>query len=106
MLDPVHQGNELKRVLTLFDLFTMGVGCIIGAGVFVITGEVAHEEAGPGVIAAYLIAAFGALVTALCYAEFAADVPVSGAAYNYVDLVFGQFMSWSGIQVASESNLF
>lgn len=94
MIATSHGRTELKRVLGVFDLVTMGVGCIVGAGVFVLTGEVAHEHSGPAILVSYGLAAMAALFSALCYAEFAADIPVSGAAYNYVDLVFGEFLSW------------
>jgi len=94
MIATSHGRTELKRVLGIFDLVTMGVGCIVGAGVFVLTGEVAHEHSGPAILVSYALAALAALFSALCYAEFAADVPVSGAAYNYVDMVFGEFLSW------------
>ena len=94
MLAAYHQRSELKRVLGVLDLTLMGVGCIVGAGVFVLTGEVAHEHSGPAIIVSYALAAAAALFSALCYAEFAADVPISGSAYNYIDLVFGEFISW------------
>ena len=72
----------------------MGLGCLIGSGIFVLTGEIAHETTGPSVILSYGVAGFAAMFSALCYAEFAADVPISGSAYNYVELVFGEFLGW------------
>jgi len=86
--------NGLKRVLSLFDLVCMGVGCIIGAGVFVLTGEAAHEIAGPSIIVSYMIAGIAAFFAGICYAEFASEIPVSGSAYIYVDLIFGEMLSW------------
>ena len=67
---------------------------MIGSGVFVVTGEVAREETGPAIILSYGLSGIAALFCALVYAEFAADVPVAGASYNYVSLVFGEFASW------------
>ena len=94
MLAKAAGQTKLRRVLSLVDLVLLGVGSIIGSGVFVLTGEVARETAGPAVVLSYALAGFAALFAALSYAEFAADVPVSGAAYNYIDLVFGEFISW------------
>eukprot|EP00210_Caulerpa_lentillifera_P007835 g7477.t1 len=85
---------RLNPVLKLFQLITLGIGAIIGAGVFVLTGEVAREYTGPSVVLSYILSALAALFCALCYAEFASDVPCSGAAYNYIALVFGEFVSW------------
>ncbi|CAD7698531.1 unnamed protein product [Ostreobium quekettii] len=84
----------LRRVLGAFDLVMLGVGGIIGAGVFVLTGEAAHTYAGPAVIISYFIAALAAVFSALCYAEFAVDLPVAGSAYNFISLAFGEFFAW------------
>ena len=71
-----------------------GLGSMIGVGVFVVTGDVSRNETGPAVILSYALAGVVALFMALIYAEFAADVPISGGAYSYVDLIFGEFASW------------
>eukprot|EP00210_Caulerpa_lentillifera_P003385 g3229.t1 len=85
---------RLRSVIKLYALTMLGIGSIVGAGVFVLTGEVARNHTGPSVILSYAISGFAALFCALCYAEFAADVPCSGAAYNYVALIYGEFLSW------------
>ena len=72
----------------------LGLGSMIGAGIFVVTGEVANEDAGPAVILAYVLAGLVALCNALVLAEFAADVPIAGSCYTYIDLVFGEFPGW------------
>jgi len=84
----------LRRVLNAFDLLMFGIGGIVGAGVFVLTGEAAQKYAGPGVVVSYGVAAVVAVLTGLCYAEFATDLPVAGGAYNYVLLAFGEFLAW------------
>ena len=64
-------------------LITLGIGAIIGAGIFVSTGQAAADYAGPAVVISYLVAGFGCLLAGLCYAEFAAMIPVAGSAYTY-----------------------
>ncbi len=74
--------RDLKRVLGPFNLTTLGIGAIIGAGIFVLTGQAAAQYAGPAIVLSFLISGFGAAMAALCYAEFASTVPVSGSAYT------------------------
>ena len=81
-------------MLTRADLTTLGVGGIVGAGVFVLTGSVAREHAGPAVAASYALSAFTSAVTGLAYAEFAAATPVAGSAYNYVYGTFGEYAAF------------
>ena len=71
---------RLKRSLSTFDLVMLGVGCVIGAGLFSITGIAAAENAGPAVILAFIVAACGCALAALCYSELAAMIPVAGSA--------------------------
>lgn len=85
---------DLKRCLTAWDLICMGVGMMLGAGVFVTTGYVAATLAGPAVILSYAVAGLSALLSSLCYAEFAAAIPLSGGAYSYVAAVFGEYLAW------------
>ena len=74
---------ELKRVLGPWQLTALGIGAIIGAGIFVITGTAAADYAGPSIVISFVIAAVGCLFAGLCYAELAAMIPQSGSAYLY-----------------------
>jgi APA family basic amino acid/polyamine antiporter len=95
--------GALRKVLTRADLTTLGVGGIIGAGVFVLTGSVAREHAGPAVAASYALSAFTSAVTGLAYAEFAVAMPVAGSAYNYVYGTFGEYAAFlTGCNLALE----
>ena len=86
--------HELNRALGPWQLIALGIGIIIGAGIFVSTGKVAAEYAGPGVMIAYLIAGLGCAFAGLCYAEFSAMIPVAGSAYSYSFATFGKFAAW------------
>lgn len=86
--------HGLKRALGPLNLTAMGIGAIIGAGLFVMTGEVAAKYAGPGVIISFLIAAAIASLAALCYAEFASLIPIAGSAYTYAFVAIGEFFAW------------
>src|SRR5262245_14467247 len=90
----IAEEHELHRSLGPFQLTMIGIGCIIGAGIFVITGTVAAEHAGPSVLLSFVIAAFGCLFAGLCYAEFAALIPESGSAYTYAYATMGRFIGW------------
>jgi APA family basic amino acid/polyamine antiporter len=85
--------KSLNRSLGAFQLMMLGVGAIIGTGIFVLTAEAA-QKAGPGMMASFIIAGFVCAVTALCYAELAAMVPVSGSAYTYSYAVLGELIAW------------
>ena len=85
--------NGLKRQLGAFQLVMLGIGAIVGTGIFVLTAEAA-QKAGPGMMASFIIAGFVCAVTALCYAELAAMVPVSGSAYTYSYAVLGETVAW------------
>lgn len=89
-----HDPSELHRVLTAFDLTLLGVGAIIGAGVFVLTGVAAATKAGPAVTLSYVLAGLAALFSALSYAELATSVGGSGSAYNYAYTSFGELFAW------------
>ena len=86
--------HRLHRVLGPVALTALGVGCIIGAGIFVMTGRAAAHDAGPAVILSYAIAGIGCAVAALCYAEFAAMAPVAGSAYTYAYTTLGEIFAW------------
>ncbi|HVP83270.1 MAG TPA: amino acid permease [Rhizomicrobium sp.] len=90
----IAEAHELHRVLGPVHLTMIGIGCIIGAGIFVITGTAAAEHAGPAVLISFVIAALGCLFAGLCYAEFAAMIPESGSAYTYAYATMGRFMAW------------
>ena len=86
--------HRLHRVLGPWSLTALGVGCIIGAGIFVMTGRAAALDAGPAVIFSYAIAGLGCALAALCYAEFAAMAPVAGSAYTYAYTTLGEIFAW------------
>lgn len=91
---PKIGGSGLARHLTLLDVSFIGVGAIIGAGIFVITGQAAATTAGPAIILSFLIAAIAVGITALIYAEMSSIYPVSGSAYNYTYATLGEFFAW------------
>lgn len=86
--------HGLKRALGPLNLTAMGIGAVIGAGLFVLTGEVAAKFAGPAVTISFIIAAIIASVAALCYAEFASLIPIAGSAYTYAFVAIGEFFAW------------
>jgi APA family basic amino acid/polyamine antiporter len=89
------QGDHgLRRVLGPVALTSLGVGCIIGAGIFVLTGLAANQYAGPALMLSFVVAGLGCAFAALCYAEFAAMVPVAGSAYTYTYATLGELMAW------------
>ena len=85
---------QLKRRLSALDLTVFGIGVIIGAGIFTVTGRAALEYAGPSIIISFVIGAFCCGLAALCYAEFASTVPVSGSAYTYSYATLGELVAW------------
>jgi basic amino acid/polyamine antiporter, APA family len=87
-------GARLKQVLTAWSLTAIGLGATIGTGIFVLTGTVAANQSGPAVTLSLLIAAFGSGLAALCYAEFAAFLPVPGSAYSYTYATLGESVAW------------
>ena len=86
--------HELHRALGPVQLVALGIGAIIGAGIFVITGHAAAAYAGPGVVISFIIAGLGCLFAGLCYAEFASMIPVAGSAYTYTYATMGKFLAW------------
>src|SRR5579859_463840 len=86
--------NRLRRVLGPVGLTSLGVGAIIGAGIFVITGRVAANDAGPGVLISYAVAGVACALAAFCYAEFASMAPVAGSAYTYAYATLGEIFAW------------
>src|SRR5436309_3122780 len=86
--------GRLRRVLGPVGLTSLGVGAIIGAGIFVMTGRVAANDAGPSIMISFAIAAFGCALAAFCYAEFASLAPVAGSAYTYAYATLGELIAW------------
>jgi len=109
----VENNKDLHRCLSAFDLVMLGIGCIIGTGIFVLTGIVAANQAGPGVIFSFLIAGFACAFAALSYAELASSIGGCGSAYGYSYVAFGEFIAWMvgwillleyGIAIAAVAN--
>lgn len=84
----------LKRVLGPLDLVSLGIGIIIGAGIFVVTGQAAAQYAGPAISLSFVLSGIGCVFAGLCYAEMASMIPVSGSAYTYSYATMGQFVAW------------
>ncbi|WP_257311338.1 amino acid permease [Geothrix fuzhouensis] len=94
LLEEARGENRLRRILGPVQLTALGVGAIIGAGIFVATGAAAHNIAGPSLMLSYVIAGITCIFAALCYAEFAAMVPVAGSAYTYAYATLGELFAW------------
>src|SRR6476620_8164237 len=92
--DAEHGTKALKRTLTAMDLTLLGIGAIIGTGIFVLTGTAAANQAGPAIVLSYTIAGLACGFAALCYAEFAAMIPISGSAYTYAYATLGEIFAW------------
>jgi APA family basic amino acid/polyamine antiporter len=90
----IAEDHQLQRALGPVSLIMIGIGSIIGAGIFVIAGTAAAEHAGPAVILSFIVAGLGCLFAGLCYAEFASMIPESGSAYTYAYATMGRFMAW------------
>ncbi|MDR1681984.1 MAG: amino acid permease [Candidatus Symbiothrix sp.] len=89
-----EESNKLKRYLSTFNLTILGIGAVIGAGIFVLTGTAAAMHAGPSLVISFTISALGCLFAGLCYAEFSSTIPVSGSAYTYGYATMGEFVAW------------
>src|SRR5689334_18772916 len=94
LLDEMAGENRLRRVLGPVTLTALGIGAVIGAGIFVATGEAAHNTAGPALMLSYVIAGLTCIFAALCYAEFASMAPVAGSAYTYAYCTMGELFAW------------
>ncbi|XP_040379337.1 cationic amino acid transporter 7, chloroplastic-like [Oryza brachyantha] len=91
-----RSGARMKRRLEWYDLVGLGVGGMLGAGVFVTTGRVARDAAGPAVFVSYVVAGVTALLSSLCYAEFSVRVPAAGGAFSYLRVTFGELVGFFG----------
>ena len=94
MVQADDKGTGLKRTLGSFNLVLLGIGAIIGAGLFVRTAAAAGEHAGPAVTISFIIAAIGCAFAGLCYAEFASMIPIAGSAYTYAYATMGELIAW------------
>ena len=94
LLAEMEGGNRLRRILGPVQLTSLGVGCIIGVGIFVTTGAVAHDQTGPAMMLSFVVAGLACVFAALCYAEFASMVPVAGSAYTYAYATLGELLAW------------
>src|SRR5918997_122766 len=94
LLDEMAGDHRLRRVLGPVTLTALGIGAVIGAGIFVATGAAAKDVAGPALMVSYLIAGVTCIFAALCYAEFASMAPVAGSAYTYAYTTLGELFAW------------
>ena len=86
--------HQLKRALGRLNLLTLGIGAIIGAGIFVITGQAAAQFAGPAIVFSFILAGLACAFAGLCYAEFASMIPIAGSAYTYSYATLGELIAW------------
>ncbi len=94
MVDDMERGESLKRTLGPIALTSLGVGAIIGTGIFVLVGKAAADLAGPSIMLSFVVAGLACVFAAFCYAEFASMAPVAGSAYNYAYATLGELMAW------------
>ena len=94
LLEEMKSENRLRRILGPVQLTSLGVGAIIGAGIFVAPGAAAHNVTGPALMLSYVFAGMTCVFAALCYAEFASMVPVAGSAYTYAYATLGELFAW------------
>ena len=94
LMHHANEDNGMKRALSATNLTTLGIGAVIGAGIFVLTGQAAAQYAGPGIVISFLISGMACLFAGLCYAEFASMIPISGSAYTYAYATLGEFIAW------------
>jgi len=91
---PVNDSGGMKKNLKTMDLIFLGIGAVVGTGIFVVTGVAAERYAGPGLVLSFLVAAAAIILSGLCYAEFASRIPVIGGPYAYMYVVFGEIVAW------------
>src|SRR6202022_2253305 len=94
LLEELRGENRLRRVLGPVQLSSLGVGAIIGTGIFVLTGVAAHDRTGPALMLSFVVAGITCIFAALCYAEFASMAPVAGSAYTYAYATLGELFAW------------
>ncbi|KAK8318508.1 hypothetical protein V6Z12_A13G178900 [Gossypium hirsutum] len=86
--------NPMQKCLTWWDLIWLGFGSVVGSGIFVITGQEAHNNAGPAIVLSYAISGLSALLSVFCYTEFAAEIPVAGGSFSYLRVELGDFVAF------------
>ena len=86
--------QRLKRALGPINLTSLGIGAVIGAGIFVLTGQAAAQYAGPAIVFSFILSGLACAFAGLCYAEFASMIPLSGSAYTYGYATLGEFVAW------------
>ncbi|KAH7661169.1 Amino acid/polyamine transporter I protein [Dioscorea alata] len=89
-----RSGHEMKRNLSWWDLIWFGIGAVIGAGIFVLTGQEAQTEAGPAVVLSFVVSGISAMLSVFCYTEFAVEIPVAGGSFAYLRVELGDFMAF------------
>src|SRR6266436_4870390 len=94
LLEEMKGENRLRRILGPVQLTALGVGAIIGTGIFILTGVAAHDRTGPALMLSFVLAGTACVFAALCYAEFASMVPVAGSAYTYAYATLGELFAW------------
>src|SRR3979411_1074850 len=94
LLEELRGETRLRRVLGPVQLSSLGVGAIIGTGIFVLTGVAAHDLTGPALMLSFVVSGITCIFAALCYAEFASMVPVAGSAYTYAYATLGELFAW------------
>src|ERR1700689_1999360 len=94
LLEELHGENRLRRVLGPVQLSSLGIGAIIGTGIFVLTGVAAHDLTGPALMLSFVVSGITCIFAALCYAEFASMAPVAGSAYTYAYATLGELFAW------------
>jgi APA family basic amino acid/polyamine antiporter len=94
LLEEMEGENRLRRILGPIQLSSLGIGAIIGTGIFVLTGVAAHDKTGPALMLSFVVAGLACIFAALCYAEFASMVPVAGSAYTYAYATLGELFAW------------
>lgn len=94
LMSEAKSDQGLRKSLSAFNLTTLGIGAVIGAGIFVLTGQAAAQYAGPAIVISFIISGMACLFAGLCYAEFASMIPISGSAYTYAYATMGEFIAW------------
>lgn len=94
LMKEMEDGHRLRRALGPVELTLLGIGCIIGTGIFVLIGVAAHDKTGPALILSFVVAGLTCISAALCYAEFASLIPIAGSAYTYAYATLGELLAW------------